>query len=772
MANNWSLNDVDENVLVRLRASLPEKVFDVHAHVYKLSDLNLSADHVLRRRPESASIASWRNGVGAIVARNLTGGLFFPYPAAEADVKACNKYLLAQLNRHPDSRGLLLITPNTTPEELSAYLEVPQIVGFKPYYTFSNRKPVAQADVSDYLPEWALQTANERGLVITLHLVKKQALADPQNEQDIRRIYSQYPNIKLVLAHAGRSFHGPHATRGASALADLHNLWFDASAICEAEPLKAILDSFGPRRLMWGTDYPLSHERGRAVTLGEGFFWIQEDTVRWDNLPETYVHDPALLGIESLRALLSAADDVGLNAGDLQDIFCENAMRLLGLKDEDGEQTQATYRHAKQRIPGGTQLVSKRPERMAPGQWPAYHREARGCEVWDLDGRHYYDLSSMSLGACLLGYRDADVTAAVKRCVNLGSMSSLNPPEEVELADKLCEIHPWADAVRLARSGGEIATIAVRVARATTDRSMVAICGYHGWHDWYLAANLGETDELRGHLLPGLKPLGVPAELRGTVLTFTYNNTQELEDIVSRHGERLAAVIMEPCRHHDPEPGFLQFVRDKTAACGALLIFDEISIGWRLHFGGAHLRYGINPDLAVFAKALGNGHPIGAVIGTKAAMQGALDSFISSTYWTERIGPAAALATLEKMQRIDVPKHVAHIGNRVMQVWQHFGHKHSLPVKTFTSYPCLARLEFDHELSAELQTLYVQEMLRLGFLGSPLLYPALAHTDEIVDRYGEAIDEVFGLLGEALSKDDVGKRLQGPVAESGFRRLL
>ena len=278
----------------------------------------------------------------------------------------------------------------------------------------------------------------------------------------------------------------------------------------------------------------------------------------------------------------------------------------------------------------------------APDQWPAYFREARGCETWDLDGRHYYDCGLHGVGAALLGFRDPDVTRAVQRRVALGALCTLNPPEEVELAERLCAIHPWAEQARFTRSGGEAMAVAVRIARATSDRSAVAVCGYHGWHDWYLAANLGDNDALRGHLLPGLDPLGVPGELRGTCLPFAYNDVRQLREIIAQHGRRLAAVVMEPCRFHDPDPGFLEFVRDETRRAGALLIFDEITVGWRLNHGGAHLQLGVDPDMAVFAKTLSNGHPMAAVIGTGEAMEGAHGSFIISTYWTDGVGPAAA----------------------------------------------------------------------------------------------------------------------------------
>jgi len=438
----------------------------------------------------------------------------------------------------------------------------------------------------------------------------------------------------------------------------------------------------------------------------------------------------------------------------------------------EGTVTQKLYVHAKQRMPGGTQLLSKRPELFAPDQWPAYFREARGCEVWDLDGRHYYDMSHNAVGACLLGYRDPDVTRAVLERIEKGSISTLNSPEEVELADLLCEIHPWAGQVRFARCGGEACAMAARIARATTDRSVIAICGYHGWHDWYLAANLGEEDALRGHLLPGLDPLGVPRELRGTALPFTYNNREEFQAILDAHGERLAAVVMEPCRHRDPEPGFLEFVRDGAHAKGALLVFDEVSIGWRLCYGGAHLRLGVNPDLAIFAKSLGNGHPMGAVIGTKEAMAGAHGSFISSSYWTESVGPVAALATLRKHGEVDVPGHVGRIGASLTALWRELGAKHALPVSVPDGFPCLAHFGFDHEEAVELRTLYTQLMLEHGFLAGPGVYPTLAHNDEIVACFGEAVDAVFGEIAKALADGAVRQRLNGPPAHEGFRRLL
>jgi glutamate-1-semialdehyde 2,1-aminomutase len=430
------------------------------------------------------------------------------------------------------------------------------------------------------------------------------------------------------------------------------------------------------------------------------------------------------------------------------------------------------YDHAKTKIPGGTQLLSKRPEMLAPGQWPAYFSRAKGCETWDLDGCHYYDMSTNGIGSCLLGFADEDVNKAVIGRIHKGSMCTLNPSEEVELADLLCDLHPWAEKVRYARTGGETCAVAVRIARAATGRSKVAICGYHGWHDWYLACNLGENDGLKGHLLPGLDPVGVPEQLRGSAYTFRYDHPEELEAIIDKHGDELAAVIMEPCRYHEPQAGFLDYVRESTRKCGSLLIFDEITIGFRLGFGGSHLKFGIDPDIAVFAKALGNGFPIGAIIGTGAAMDAAQDSFISSTYWTEAIGPTAALAVVRKIGETKTYEHVNSVGQKIVGYWTEHGKKNGLNLIVGDGYPCLAHFSFDYEEKEALRTLYAQMMLERGFLAGTMIYPTLAHDDKTVDLYGKAISEVFSEIAIIINEGRINESLKGPVAHSGFKRLL
>ncbi len=751
---------------------LPRGTYDVHAHLYRKADLGgESPSKLITRGPDTVGHAVWRNHMVRLLGESApSAGLFFPFPTAEVDVESANAFLFDELTANPESRGLALVSPDpsrSSKDSLERLAGGAQFAGIKPYHVFAARPVTSEARIGEFLPEWALEMANEGGWVVMLHIVRSRASADPANQRDVRRVCETYPNARFVLAHAARGFNGCHTAEGIGALGGLDNVWFDSSAICEPTALLAVLDAFGPTRLLWGSDFPVSLLRGRAVSLGDAFFWIDSDTSDFGAVIGR--GGPTVVGVESLRALHEAADGFGLNSRDVGDVFFGNARRLLGL-DSDGPRTAADwYARARRRIPGGVHLLSKSPTRYAPGAWPAHFTEARGCETWDVEGRRFYDMSTNGIGSCLLGFRDPDVTRAVRRRINLGGMSSLSPTEEVELAERLVDLHPWAEEVRLSRAGGETAAIAVRIARATTDRSIVAVCGYHGWHDWYLAANLGDRDALRGHLFPGLDPLGVPRELRGTTFHFAYGDREGFDRVVSRTADRLAAVVMEPCRRHDPPVGFLEHVRARASEAGALLIFDEITIGFRLAFGGAHMKFGVEPDMAIYAKALGNGHPIGAVVGSGSAMRGAHESFISSTYWTEGVGPAAALATLDKLEQLDAPAHIARIGGAVQRLWRDLGAKHGLPLSVDDGYPCLAHFRFDHKEHLRMSALFTTLMLAEGFLAAPMIYPTTAHTDEIVGRYGEATDRVFARIARVLDDGSLGSTT--PI-ESGFRRLV
>jgi glutamate-1-semialdehyde 2,1-aminomutase len=374
----------------------------------------------------------------------------------------------------------------------------------------------------------------------------------------------------------------------------------------------------------------------------------------------------------------------------------------------------------------------------------------------------------MGIGTNTLGYGHPEVDDAVRRVVDNGNMSTLNCPEEVYLAEKLVELHPWGEMVRFARSGGEANAIAIRIARAASGRDKVAVCGYHGWHDWYLSANLGDDKSLDGHLLPGLEPNGVPRNLRETVFPFEYNNFAALEALVAQHD--IGVIKMEVLRNTGPENDFLGKVRRLATERNIVLIFDECTSGFRQTFGGIHKMYGVEPDMAMFGKALGNGYAITATIGRRNIMEAAQSTFISSTFWTERIGPAAGLKTLEVMQRLESWDRITRIGQEIRKRWQALADKHGLKIDHW-GIPALTGYTFRSPNALAYKTLITQEMLAKGYLVGNSVYVCTEHTPEVVDGFFEALDPLFGLVKQCEDGRDVMTLLKGSVCHSGFKRL-
>ncbi|WP_346351156.1 aminotransferase class III-fold pyridoxal phosphate-dependent enzyme [Oceanimonas sp. AH20CE76] len=429
---------------------------------------------------------------------------------------------------------------------------------------------------------------------------------------------------------------------------------------------------------------------------------------------------------------------------------------------------QKLWKRAKSIIPGGNMLLSKRPEMFLPEQWPSYFSKAKGCTVWDLDDRAYTDMSIMGIGTNTLGYGHPEVDAAVMQAVKSGNMSTFNAPEEVYLAEKLIELHPWADMARFARSGGEANAIAIRIARAASGKDKVAVCGYHGWHDWYLSANLGDDENLAGHLLPGLEPNGVPGNLKGTVYPFNYNDFEGLQALVSRHD--IGVIKMEVVRNMGPENDFLHKVRELATQKGIVLIFDECTSGFRETFGGLHKKYGVEPDMAMFGKALGNGYAVTATIGRREVMEAAQTSFISSTFWTERIGSVAALKTLEIMEREQSWNKITKTGLAIRSGWQSLADKYALKINHW-GLPALTGFTFVSENALKYKTLITQEMLAKGYLASNSVYVCTEHTEIVVNEFFEQLDSVFALVKECEEGRSIDELLKGPVCHSGFKRL-
>lgn len=430
---------------------------------------------------------------------------------------------------------------------------------------------------------------------------------------------------------------------------------------------------------------------------------------------------------------------------------------------------QELYKKAKMLIPGGTMLLSKRPEMFLPDQWPSYFSKAKGISVWDLDGKELLDMSIMGIGTNTLGYGNDEVDAAVMETVKNGNMSTLSCPEEVYLAEKLIEINPWADMVRFARSGGEANSIAIRIARAASGKDKVAICGYHGWHDWYLSANHNGGDDLSGHLLSGLSPKGVPKNLKDTVYPFNYNNYEELLAIVENND--VGVIKMEVVRNFGPEDNFLHKVRALATEKNIVLIFDECTSGFRETFGGIHKKYGVEPDMAMYGKTIGNGYALTAVVGKRSVMEAAQTTFISSTFWTERIGPTAALATLKVMERVKSWETITEMGNKMRAGWQKLADENHLGI-TISGIPALSTYSFNSTDAMAYKTLITQEMLKKGFLASTNFYASTAHNDDNLDLYFNALESVYQQISSCENEEaKIENLLEGPICHGGFKRL-
>ena len=430
---------------------------------------------------------------------------------------------------------------------------------------------------------------------------------------------------------------------------------------------------------------------------------------------------------------------------------------------------QILYKKAKKIIPGGTMLLSKRPEMFLPDHWPSYFSKAKGCNVWDLDGTKLIDMSIMGIGTNSLGYGNEEVDTAVIKTVRNGNLSTLNCPEEVYLAEKLIEINPWADMVRFARTGGEANSIAIRIARAASGKDNVAICGYHGWHDWYLSANHNGTDELSGHLISGLSPEGVPKNLKNSVFPFNYNNYEELLSIVETNN--IGVIKMEVIRNFEPTNNFLQKVRDLATRKNIVLIFDECSSGFRETFGGIFQKYKIEPDMVMFGKTIGNGYALTAVVGKKSVMEAAQNTFISSTFWTERIGPTAAIATLNVMEREKSWNKITKTGKMMQEGWASLATHYNLDI-TISGIPAMTSYVFNSKNALKYKTLITQEMLKKGFLASTIFYACTEHTEDHLSNYFTELNDIFNIINKCESGglyiDDI---LSGPVCQSGFKRL-
>jgi glutamate-1-semialdehyde 2,1-aminomutase len=770
------LNDTDRRLLSHaLDGFVPEQVYDIHSHLFHTRHFAegkrpvfLDADRGYGRRDFDEAMTRWMPG-------RKVEGLFFGYPSAGNDRAGENAWVQSQVDLTTNSRALMLVAPTDDQAEVRRLMSSGVFVGIKPYRLYADVPDTREAEIESFAPEWMWEMCHDHDGVMVLHIMLADGITDPRNVEVIQRLCRRYPRCKLVLAHVARSFNYRHARAGLHSLVELDNVVVDTSAVTQAGAFRAAIEILGPRRVLWGSDYMVSELRGSCISQGDGFTWIYSEDASAEKL--TIFGQYTLVGIESLMCMREACEDTGMNAGDLQDIFHDNALRLLAPHLEPASAPKHVsgpelWSEARTKISCGTGLLSKRAHLFDPQTWPSYFSRCKGADIWDLDGKRYTDFTG-GVGAILLGHADDEVNAAVHRRVNLGSYATLASPDEVALADVLLGLHPWAGKVRYARGGGEALSLAVRIARAATGKSGIAFCGYHGWSDWYLAANLGDDAALDGHLLPGLQPLGVPRELAGTAVPFRYNDPASFQSALDKLGGNLAAVVMEPMRSEMPRDGFLQNVAAACRAAGAVHIIDEVTSGWRYGFPGACPGLGIQPDIAVYAKAMSNGIPCGAIIGTNAVMDASNSSFISSSYWTDGIGPAAALACIGKMHREGVQSQVWQLGESLQRRLGELAARHGSLNLKIGGQPCAPSLAFGlGDDSAAAKALMVRGMLQKNFLFSGQLYVMWPHSEAMVAGMLSALDEVLGGI-VAWQQSGRLREMAGPsVVATGFARLV
>ncbi|MCQ8180225.1 aminotransferase class III-fold pyridoxal phosphate-dependent enzyme [Methylomonas sp. SURF-1] len=409
-------------------------------------------------------------------------------------------------------------------------------------------------------------------------------------------------------------------------------------------------------------------------------------------------------------------------------------------------------------VPLGSQTFSKSKTQYPFGVSPYFIQRGRGSHVWDVDGNEYVDFIN-GLCAVTLGYNDPDVTEAVKAQLEDGVIFSLPHPIEMQVAEKICELVPCAEQVRFGKNGSDATAGAIRLARAHTGRDHVAVCGYHGWQDWYIGSTLRNR--------------GVPQATRDLTHTFMYNDIASLDIVFKQWPDRIAAVILEPMNVVEPQDGFLQNVKELTHKHGAVLVFDETITGFRYANGGAQEYFGVTPDLATFGKGLANGYPVSAVAGRADLMQLMEEVFFSFTFGGETLSLAAALATMQKLQREPVVATMRRQGEKIIQrlhaVIAANGAEHFISVSGHPAWSFLLIKDAEPYTSWQLKTLFMQEMLDRGILAFGSHNMSYSHHDSDLDQLFAAYDEVIPLLVAAVKERSLEKMLRCQALEPLFK---
>lgn len=425
------------------------------------------------------------------------------------------------------------------------------------------------------------------------------------------------------------------------------------------------------------------------------------------------------------------------------------------------------YKKNKKKILGGNMLLSKNPEMILPDYWPAYYKKSNGINIWDLSNNKYLDMMCY-VGQNTLGYNNSHVDKSVTDAIKSGNMTTLNSYEEIKLSELLIELHPWAQMAKFCRSGGEANALAIRIARAAAKKENIAICGYHGWHDWYLSVNLKNKNNLNDHLLPGLVPLGVPKKLANTAFPFKYGDIKQLKELIKK--KEIGIIKMEVGRSELPNIEFLKEVRNLATKNKIVLIFDECTSGFRRNLGGLHMITGVYPDISMFGKALGNGYAITAVIGRGSIMSKANNSFISSTFWSERIGFVAALATINFMKKNKTWKFLISSGKYLNEKWKKLSQKYELPIK-ISGIESITQFNFNLKDDHYYKNFITQEMLKKKILATNLIFLNINHNRKIIDKYIKNLEPIFEKIKHIQTFGKKKYFLKGKKSKLTFSRL-
>ena len=420
------------------------------------------------------------------------------------------------------------------------------------------------------------------------------------------------------------------------------------------------------------------------------------------------------------------------------------------------------YKYAKTIIPGGTTLFSKRSELHLPNKWPAYFSKANKTDVWDLKRNKYLDMFC-AVGTSILGYNNHNVNKSVLQNIKKGNLTTLNCPEEVYLSKQIIKHHPWASMAKFTRGGGEANAVAIRIARSCAKNKNVAFCGYHGWHDWYLSANINSKKNLDQHLMPGLSYDGIPESLENTSFPFPYNDLKYLLKLIEK--KKIGIIKMEVMRNIKPQAEFLKKVRRICNDKKIILIFDECTSGYRENMGGLHLKFKVNPDMAIFGKSLGSGFAVNAIIGKKNIMKKAENTFISSTFWGERIGYTAALSSIQEFKRLKIFKKIETNGKLIKSIWLDLSTKHNVQIK-ITGTNAIPSFEFKNN-HIKKKTFLTQEMLKNKILATNMIYINIFHNEKNIRKYIKVLDKIF----YDISKKKLKNILKSKICFKPIKRI-